>query len=122
MDTQFLRNRPGYTLRSRDRARHVVGGDAVAEPGDRRPDQQSQVMTSLVLMIENYRSGFLWRLMRNCPHIARLAASGICRELVMNMAIGNCRNTAPGNVQFTEALVRQIGSPCSWNCFVSGKR
>src|SRR6185436_13063812 len=23
----------------------------------------------IVLMIENYRSGFLWRLMRNCPHI-----------------------------------------------------
>jgi hypothetical protein len=25
----------------------------------------------IMLMIENYRSGFLWRLMRNCPHIAR---------------------------------------------------
>src|ERR1019366_4269522 len=25
----------------------------------------------IVLMIENYRSGFLWRLMRNCPYIAR---------------------------------------------------
>jgi len=22
-----------------------------------------------VLMIENYRSGFFWRLMRQCPHI-----------------------------------------------------
>ena len=25
----------------------------------------------IVLMIENYRSGFLWRLMRNCPYIVR---------------------------------------------------
>ena len=25
----------------------------------------------LVLMIENYRSGLIWRLMRGCPHIAR---------------------------------------------------
>ena len=25
----------------------------------------------IVLMIENYRSGFLWRLMRNCPYIAQ---------------------------------------------------
>jgi hypothetical protein len=32
----------------------------------------------IVLMIENYRSGFLWRLMRNCPYIVRgLRLAGI---------------------------------------------
>jgi hypothetical protein len=25
----------------------------------------------IVLMIENYRTGLLWQLMRNCPHIVR---------------------------------------------------
>ena len=25
----------------------------------------------IVMMIENYRSGFLWRLMRHCPHVRR---------------------------------------------------
>ena len=31
----------------------------------------------IVLMIENYRNGFLWRLMKKCPHIVRgLKAAG----------------------------------------------
>jgi hypothetical protein len=25
----------------------------------------------IVLMIENYRTGFLWRLMRQCPYVVR---------------------------------------------------
>jgi hypothetical protein len=32
-------------------------------------------------------------------HRPRLAASGICRGLVMKMAIGNCGSTASGNVK-----------------------
>ena len=34
-------------------------------------------------MIENYRLGLLWRLMRDCPYVVGIAASGIHRRLVM---------------------------------------
>ena len=38
----------------------------------------------IVLMIENHRTGLLWRLMRDCPYVAhRLAPRGICRRLAM---------------------------------------
>jgi hypothetical protein len=35
------------------------------------PDHLGLNQGPIVLMIENYRSDFLWRLMRNCPHIVR---------------------------------------------------
>ena len=38
----------------------------------------------IILMIENYRTGLLWQLMRNCPiHRQWLASSGFRRGLVM---------------------------------------
>ena len=34
----------------------------------------------IVLMIENYRTGLLWRLMRECPHIASGLRRQVCGE------------------------------------------
>jgi hypothetical protein len=44
------------------------GGDGTRR-GWRSPEHLGLDQAPVVLMIENYRSGFLWRLMRECPAI-----------------------------------------------------
>ena len=42
-----------------------------AEPGWVSPWHLGLNQGPIVLMIENYRSGLLWRLMRQCPYLVR---------------------------------------------------
>jgi hypothetical protein len=43
--------------------------EAVASGGWRSPAHYAINQGPVVLMIENYRSGLLWRLMRQCPYV-----------------------------------------------------
>ncbi len=46
-----------------------AGPEALASGGWRSPAHYAINQGPVVLMIENYRSGFLWRLMRGCPYV-----------------------------------------------------
>jgi hypothetical protein len=48
-------------------------------------------------------------------------ASGICRGLVLNMAIGNSGRGASGNAQFAKALPAKSASRAGGTASVSGK-
>ena len=43
--------------------------ESLAGGGWRSPAHYAINQGPVVLMIENYRSGFLWRLMRQCPYV-----------------------------------------------------
>ena len=63
-------------------------------------------------MIENYRSGFIWELMRRCPSIySGHAARRLHRRVAIAMAVTGPKSTKPADHE--EDLLRRV-RPVDW--------